>query len=58
MRENAFKAMYDTYGKQKNTMAATLNANVTKNIFYAQARKYPSALEMSLYRRQHPEGSL
>src|SRR5690606_17229332 len=48
VRENAFKAMYATYAKQKNTLAATLSANVTKNIFYARARKYPSVLEMSL----------
>ncbi|MFD0620043.1 oligoendopeptidase F [Paenibacillus sp. GCM10027629] len=49
VRRNAFKAVYETYGKQKNTIAATLNANVTKNIFYSRARKYPSVLEMSLY---------
>lgn len=49
VREAAFKAMYDTYGKLKNTLASTLSANVTKNVFYARARKYPSTLEMSLY---------
>ncbi|UVI31922.1 oligoendopeptidase F [Paenibacillus spongiae] len=49
VRKAAFKAMYETYGKLKNTIASTLNANVTKNIFYSRARKYPSALEMSLY---------
>ncbi|WP_192043433.1 oligoendopeptidase F [Paenibacillus lycopersici] len=49
VRAGAFKAMYDTYGKLKNTIAATLSANVTKNIFYSRARKYPSTLEMSLY---------
>jgi len=49
VRESAFKAMYATYAKQKNTLAATLSANVTKNLFYAKARKYPSALEASLF---------
>ncbi|MFX3633815.1 MAG: oligoendopeptidase F [Candidatus Pristimantibacillus sp.] len=49
VRKDAFVTMYDTYGKLKNTLATTLNANTTKNIFYARARKYPSALEMSLY---------
>ncbi len=49
VRRAAFKAMYETYGKWKNTLASTLNANVTKNVFYARARKYPSALEMSLF---------
>lgn len=48
IRKNAFEAMYSTYSKQKNTIAATLSSNVTKNIFYANVRKYPSALEMSL----------
>ncbi|WP_173275999.1 oligoendopeptidase F [Paenibacillus sp. NEAU-GSW1] len=55
VRKNAFTAMYDTYGKLKNTLATTLNANVTKNIFYARARKYPSALEMSLYGDNIPQ---
>ncbi|WP_422657672.1 oligoendopeptidase F [Paenibacillus sp. EC2-1] len=49
VRESAFKAVYETYGKQKNTIAATLTANVNKNIFYSRVRKYPSVLEMSLY---------
>ncbi|WP_127532508.1 oligoendopeptidase F [Paenibacillus kobensis] len=49
VRQNAFKAMYDTYGKLRNTLASTLNANVTKNVFYSRARKYPSTLEMSLF---------
>lgn len=49
VRRNAFKTMYETYSKQKNTLAATLSANVTKNLFYSRARKYPSALEMSLF---------
>ncbi|WP_020616942.1 oligoendopeptidase F [Paenibacillus daejeonensis] len=49
VRREAFEKMYETYGKMKNTLAATLNANVTKNTFYANARKYPSVLEMSLF---------
>jgi len=48
VRKSAFDAMYSTYAKYKNTLAATLNANVTKNIFYSRVRKFPSALEMSL----------
>ncbi|WP_433943713.1 oligoendopeptidase F [Paenibacillus sp. SN-8-1] len=49
VRQRAFKAIYETYGKQKNTLAATLSSNVNKNIFYSHVRKYPSVLEMSLY---------
>ncbi|MDQ0058454.1 oligoendopeptidase F [Paenibacillus harenae] len=55
VRREAFKAMYDTYGKLKNTLATTLGANVTKNIFYAKARKYDSALDMSLYGDNIPQ---
>ncbi len=49
VRERAFKAVYETYSKQKNTIAATLSANINKNMFYSRVRKYPSVLEMSLY---------
>ena len=49
VRERAFKAVYSTYAKNKNTIAATLSANVNKNIFYSTVRKYPSVMEMSLY---------
>ncbi|MNO52374.1 Oligoendopeptidase F, plasmid [compost metagenome] len=49
VRRRAFRAVYETYGKQKNTIAATLSANVNKNMFYSRVRKYPSVLEMSLY---------
>ncbi|RKN85090.1 oligoendopeptidase F [Paenibacillus ginsengarvi] len=49
VRKGAFEAMYGTYGKLRNTFAATLGANLTKNIFYTKARKYPSVLESSLY---------
>lgn len=49
VRRSAFKAVYETYAKQKNTIAATLTANVNKNMFYSKVRKYPSVLEMYLY---------
>lgn len=49
VRQSAFKAVYDTYGRMKNTIAAALSANVNKNVFYSRVRKYPSVLEMSLY---------
>ncbi len=55
VRAEAFQTMYATYAKQKNTLAATLNANVTKNIFYSRVRKYPSVLEASLYGDNIPQ---
>lgn len=48
LRKNAFKALYDTYGKMKNTIAATFNANVEQACFYADVRNYPSSLAMYL----------
>ena len=48
VRRAAFEAMDSTYRKQNNTIAATWSANVTKNQFYANVRKYPSTLEMFL----------
>jgi len=48
VRKNAFHAMYDTYRKYNNTIAATLNASVKKDVFYGRVRKYDSALQASL----------
>ncbi|MEW9121080.1 MAG: oligoendopeptidase F [Thermotaleaceae bacterium] len=48
VRHDAFKALYSTYEKQKNTLAATLNASVKKDVFYGKVRKYQSALKASL----------
>lgn len=48
VREDAFKGLYSSYTKLKNTLGATLSSNVKKDVFYARVRKYPSALEASL----------
>ncbi len=48
VRKNAFEAIYQSYGKHRNTLAALTAANVKKDVFYAQARHYPSAREMAL----------
>ncbi|HEX3045351.1 MAG TPA: oligoendopeptidase F [Bacillota bacterium] len=47
-RKRAFEGIYSSFDKIKNTLAATLNAEVKKNIFFAKARKYNSSLEASL----------
>ncbi|MCM1566274.1 MAG: oligoendopeptidase F [Dehalobacter sp.] len=49
VRKAAFDGMYSTYSKQKNTLAALLNANVKANIFSTRVRKYGSAREESLF---------
>lgn len=48
VRQDAFETLYHTYDKQRNTWAATLNASVKADVFYAKTRRYPSALEASL----------
>lgn len=49
VRKQAFKALYKTYGKQKNTIAATYSSSVKKDIFFSKMRNYPSTLENALY---------
>ncbi|MDA8220349.1 oligoendopeptidase F [Desulfosporosinus sp.] len=48
VRKAAFKTLYGTYEKQRNTWAATLNSSIKSDVFFAKARHYPSALEASL----------
>ncbi|MFO7262685.1 MAG: oligoendopeptidase F [Bacillota bacterium] len=49
VRRDAFYAMYDTYHKFRHTLAASLNAGVKKEIFFARVRRFSSALEAALY---------
>ncbi|PYZ97731.1 oligoendopeptidase F [Alteribacter lacisalsi] len=55
VRETAFKAVYETYGKYKNTFASTLGGNVKKNLFNARVRNYSSAREAALSKNHIPE---
>lgn len=55
LRKEAFKALYETYGKMKNTIAATFNANVEQACFYADVRKYSSTRAMYLDGSNVPE---
>lgn len=48
VRKEAFQTLYETYQKQINTWAATLNSNVKGDVFFAKARHYPSAIGSSL----------
>ncbi|WP_238918888.1 oligoendopeptidase F [Clostridium sp. YIM B02555] len=47
-REKGFEELYSVYDKEKNSLAATLNAEVKKNEFFAKERKYNSAEEAAL----------
>lgn len=48
LRKNAFDTYYDVYYKQKNTLAAVYSASVKKDIAFARARGYKTALESAL----------
>ena len=48
LRKSAFENLYAVYGGVKNTLAATLSAQVKQLEFFAKARKYASALAASL----------
>ncbi|WP_409291828.1 oligoendopeptidase F [Peribacillus sp. SCS-37] len=55
VREEAFKAVYNTYGKFKNTFASTLAGTVKKDNFNAQIRNYDSARHAALSANNIPE---
>lgn len=48
VRQQAFKALYTTYGKFKNTYAALLISSVKNDVFDAKTRNYASTLESAL----------
>ena len=48
LRKSAFENLYRTYGSYKNTISAILSAQVKQLQFFADARKYSSAMEASL----------
>ena len=48
VREDAFKAVYETYGSFKNTLAAAFSSNVKQELFFTKARNYGSNLEKAL----------
>jgi len=55
VRKAAFEAMYETYGKFKNTFASTLSGNIKKDNFYAKVRNYDSARQSALDNNNIPE---
>ena len=48
VRRNAFNTFYETYLKQKNTLASTYYSSVKSDSFYANIRGYNSSAEMAL----------
>jgi oligoendopeptidase F len=56
LRKNAFETYLGAYGQYQNTFAATLDSHVKKQIFYARTRRFPSAIESSLFSDAIPVG--
>lgn len=55
VRHDAFKAVYKTYGKFRNTFASTLSGNIKKDNFNAKIRNYESARHAALAANNIPE---
>ena len=55
LRKSAFEGLYGVYGAHKNVLAATLAAQMKQLWFFAQARKYPTALAAALDGTEVPE---
>lgn len=54
-RETAYKALYHTYMGYRNTIAKTLYSNIKENVTFSKIRRYPSALEKSLFHDNVPK---
>ncbi|RDI47759.1 oligoendopeptidase F [Falsibacillus pallidus] len=55
VREDAFKAVYSTYGKYRNTFSSTLSGQVKTDNFNARVRNYDSARHAALSENNIPE---
>lgn len=54
VRKTAFHQFYAQYVAHENTLAATLDGSIQRDVYYARAREYPSALEAALYQDNVP----
>ena len=54
VRKKAFHSYYDQIERLQNTLASTLAGSIHGDVFRARARRFPSALEASLFPDQVP----
>ncbi len=54
LRRQAWENYQDGYLAMKNTLASNYITSVKRDVFYARARRYPSAVEASLFRNNIP----
>ena len=54
LRESAFRSLYGVYGQFRNSSSAILSAQMKQLQFFADARRYPSALHAALDETEAP----
>ena len=54
VRRQAFKTYYESYIKQKYTLATTYSASVKADLFFTKSKKYKSSLERALFNYNIP----
>jgi oligoendopeptidase F len=54
VRKKAFHQYYTQFAAHENTLAATLAGSIQRDVYYARARNYSSALEASLFHDKVP----
>ena len=54
LRESTFRSLYGVYGQYRNTSAAVLTSQMQQLQFFANARRYPSALHAALDHTEVP----
>lgn len=55
VRQAAFHQYYEQFAAHENTLAATLSGSILKDVYYAQARDYDSALDAALFPDNMPQ---
>ena len=55
VRKNAFHQFYEQFTNHKNSLAAILAGSIQKDVYYARARGYDSALHSALYSDNVPQ---
>jgi len=55
VRKTAFHQYYEQFTAHENTLAATLSGSIQKDIYYARAKGYDSALHQELYSDNVPQ---
>jgi len=54
VRQETFETFYQAYENHKFTYSTLLSGSIKKDMFYAQARNYPSVREMNLFAENIP----